>query len=75
MAHKQQPFVIGLTSTHGDQAWLNKNSRNYLNMLANAGVHVVSLHRTCPPSCRMARPMRQARPVACPRQCWIICRG
>lgn len=43
MAHKQQPFVIGLTSTHGDQAWLNKNSRNYLNMLANAGVHVVIL--------------------------------
>ncbi len=44
----QHPVVIGLTSTHGDQAWLNKNSRNYLNMLANAGVQTVVLAPDAP---------------------------
>jgi len=40
---RNQQVVIGLTSAHGDQTWLNKNSRNYLNVLANAGVNVVVL--------------------------------
>lgn len=42
------PLVIGLTTRHGNSEWINKNSRHYLNILAEYGATVVILAPDAP---------------------------
>lgn len=37
------PVIVGLTSTHGDLDWVAQRNRNYLGILAGAGIHTVIL--------------------------------
>jgi len=45
-----KPLTIGVTTCHGDPAWIAANSRNYLNILAEYGVTVVVLSPDVPAS-------------------------
>ncbi|MCX6046717.1 MAG: gamma-glutamyl-gamma-aminobutyrate hydrolase family protein [Chloroflexi bacterium] len=43
-----KPLIIGVTTRHGDPAWVQKNTHNYLNVLAEYGVASVLLAPDAP---------------------------
>lgn len=44
----QATLIVGVTTLHGDSAWLERNSQNYLILLAGHGVQSVVLSPDCP---------------------------
>lgn len=48
MTATTKPLWIGVTARHGDPAWVQKNTRHYLNMLAEYGAVPVILSPDCP---------------------------
>lgn len=48
MSATSTPLWIGVTTRHGDPAWVQKNTRNYLQVLAEYGALPVVLSPDCP---------------------------
>ena len=48
MTTSTNPAWIGVTARHGDPAWVQNNTRHYVNILAEYGARPVILSPDCP---------------------------
>lgn len=63
-AASDRPLWIGITTRHGDEAWVQQNTRNYLAVVRAAGAVGIVLSPDCPavlPDGRTYRPDAQGR--------------